>query len=268
MAKGQVTIATHTFSGSVTSSTSTRNTSGTLASNVNYTGLILGSLTAATATGAYQATGWTTGGTRNDNHYFEFSISPASTYQLNFTSLSIILTRGNNGPQNIQLRYSTDGGSTFTNVGTYNHTSNNFTVNPSSGLPANHILVPKGYKAYLFDGQDSTELNPTERYWFNLENPQNDDRFSLHFVPLADQGPTALQPDAKGFQIHSHQDKIYLRFEEQTRAQVEVIDVQGRAVRSYQTQEQNLVLKTGLSGMYLVKVSHSKGSYSTKLWFD
>ncbi|MDD2985669.1 MopE-related protein, partial [Flavobacterium sp.] len=138
------TVPSVIFSNDITTNNNTANpytTNQAVDANATATGIGIGSgLTISTENGAYSATGWTTSGSLDSSDYFEFSVSPAVGYQLNFESFDYQgQRRGFLAPEDFSFRsslsnYVTAIGSNYTSTNTSAH---NRSIDLSSGTYQN-----------------------------------------------------------------------------------------------------------------------------------
>lgn len=85
--------------------------------NATGTSVTRNTMTCSMFANAFNSTTLNNTATVADNSYFEFSATAASGYQLNVTSLSFFRQGSATTPNQIEIRYSTDGFATFTNWG-------------------------------------------------------------------------------------------------------------------------------------------------------
>ena len=126
--------------------------------NATATGIGRGSgLTYEPENGAYSAEGWTTSSSLNSSDYFEFSMSPAVGYQLNFNSFNYQGQRRNgDAPEDFSFRsslsgYGTSIGSNYTSTNTSAH---NRSIDLSSGT-YQAIQNTITFRLYGYDAGDS-----------------------------------------------------------------------------------------------------------------
>lgn len=114
-------VATYNFSGATGSQTSQPVTSKD--PNSTASDITRGSgVTATSGSGSINATGWTSSA-QDANDYYEFTLTPASGYQLNITGISFSARRSAAGPPNYLLTYAIAGNETTITTGTLSTTT-------------------------------------------------------------------------------------------------------------------------------------------------
>ncbi|MDQ6477730.1 hypothetical protein [Dyadobacter sp. LHD-138] len=85
--------------------------------NATGTAVIRSTMTCTMFANAFNSTTLNNTAAVNDNSYIEFSVTATPGYQLNLTSLSFFRQGSASAPNQLEIRYSTDGFATFTNWG-------------------------------------------------------------------------------------------------------------------------------------------------------
>jgi hypothetical protein len=128
-----------------------------VASNLTASGIGRGpGLSGNAGSNRYNAAQFST--TLDTSDYFGWTLTPATNYSIDFTSVSGNWQRSGTGPNSYSLQYSTNGGSSFTLIqaGAITGSSSAVAFNISLGAPAlNTIATPIVFRLYAF-GSTST----------------------------------------------------------------------------------------------------------------
>lgn len=89
----------------------------TLAANASGTVVTRNTITCTAASNVFNSTNLNNTAAVKDNSYIEFSVTPDAGYQLNITSLSFFIQGSITAPNQLEVRYSTDGFATATSWG-------------------------------------------------------------------------------------------------------------------------------------------------------
>jgi len=120
--------------------------------NITVSGITRGSgLSAASATGRFSATGWSTAATLDSNDYFEFVLTPANNYKIDFSAFEYTGQASGTGPTSFVLKSSLD--NYVGNIGTAN--ANGTTISLSATAYQN-ITTPVRFRFYGYNAVAAT----------------------------------------------------------------------------------------------------------------
>ena len=120
--------------------------------NIAVSGITRGSgLTAASASGRFSASGWSTAATLDTNDYFEFVLTPGNNYKIDFNAFEYTGQASGTGPASFVLKSSID--NYVGNIGTAN--AGGTTISLSAAAYQN-ITTPVRFRLYGYNAGAST----------------------------------------------------------------------------------------------------------------
>ena len=206
--------------------------------NITVSGIGRGSGIAGNAGGnRYNATGWTTATSANENDYFSFTLTPNNGHRINFVSLVYTLQLSNAGPSDFEVRSSLD-----------NYASN-IEVFTSSGTTEKTLTLT----AAAF--QNVTTSITFRIYGYNADSANgtasiNDFTFNGTSTTL---GLGEFESVKRGFSIFPNPSvKGMVRFNITT--DIEVYDFAGKLLAS-EKETDSLNTSGFVNGIYIIKTS-------------